>query len=200
MPSYQSEEAHMSVSGISSTSFMNANSASIQSRQQQIQNQFQSLAQQYQNGSLAAEQTATLPQSPLATPQGPFINGTIASPGNSSSSANGPSSAGPTGTGTVTTPGSSSTTQPSMRQAHGHSHHRRHLGVDGGPENDSDTPNTAPFGQLGQAVQASTSASSQSSAQQAYGSVQQGLQNALNSDLITAQSAALQASSISLTA
>jgi hypothetical protein len=180
----------MSVSGISGTSFMNANAASIQSQQRQIQNQFQSLAEQFQNGSLAAEQTVALPQSPPATPQGPFVNGTIALPGNSASSA----------TGTMATPGGSSTTQSSTRQAHGHSHHRRHLGVEGGPETDSDTPNTAPFGQLGQAVQASTSSSAQSSAQQAYGSVEQGLQNALNSDLITAQSAALEASSISLTA
>jgi hypothetical protein len=185
----------MSVSGISSASFMNANAAYIQNQQRQIQNQFQSLAQQYQNGSLAAEQTAALPQNPQATPQGPFVSGTIASPGNASAS-----STTPAASGTVATPGGSSTTEPSTRQVHGHSHRHRHLGADGGPENDSDTPNTAPFGQLGQAVQASTSSPAQSSAQQAYGSVQEGLQNALNSDLITAQSAALQASSISLTA
>lgn len=158
----------MSVSGISSSSFISQNIANIQNQQQQIQKQFQSLAQEFQSGSLSTEQTTAQPQSPLVT-------GTLASPGSSSSS-DGPSGA-----------------QPGSPQSHGHAHHHRHLSVSGDPL--SETANTS-LGQLGQPIQAANS----SAAQQAYGSVQQDLQQiALNSDLITAQSAALQASSLSVT-
>jgi hypothetical protein len=160
----------MSVSGISSSSFMSQNIANIQNQQQQIQKQFQSLAQEFQSGSLSAEQTTAQPQSPLAT-------GTLATPGGSSS-LDGPS--GP---------------QSGSPQSHGHSHHHhRHFNVNGDPLYEA--TNTATFGQLGQPIQEANSPA----AQQAYG-VQQDLQQiALNSDLITAQSAALQASSLSVTA
>lgn len=163
----------MSVAGVSSTSFMSQSVANNQNQQQQIQNQFRLLAQQFQTGSLSTEQTNALPQSPLAV-------GTVATPGSS-------------------TPAGWSDVQ-SGSQAHGHWHHHHgHHHVDGGTnsESDSDSANSPSLGQLGQAIQATSS----SSAQQAYGTVQQDLnQIALNSDLITAQSAALQASSLSLTA
>ncbi len=163
----------MSVAGVSSTSFMNQNIANCQNQQQQIQKQFQTLAQEFQSGSLSTEQTTAQPQSPLAA-------GTVATPGSSMPA------------------GWSDVQSGSQALGHGHHHHGHHH-VDGSTnsESDSDSANSPSLGQLGQAIQATSS----SSAQQAYGRVQQDLnQIALNSDPITAQSAALQASSLSLTA
>ena len=107
-------------------------------------------------------------------PQGPLAHG-ILIPRDSSSAS-----------------GSAGTPPGSQVHGHGHRHH-------GFPQDDpgSEAANSPSLGQLGQAIQATNS----SSAQQTYGSVSQDLQQiALNSDLITAQSAALQASTLSLTA
>lgn len=177
----------MSVAGINSTSFSSPNAAYIQNQQRQAQQQsFQSLAQEFQTGTLM-QPRASLPQ---AVAPGPSANGTIDLPGGGTAAANGPSSAG-----TLATAASSTLAQATTQETHGHVPHRRHLGVEGGPEPDGATSSTS-HGQLGQTVQAGSA----SSVERAYGSVQQGLTNALNSDLITAQSAALEASTISLTA
>jgi hypothetical protein len=90
--------------------------------------------------------------------------------------------------------------QPILSPTHGghaHSNHRLRdpIGTDTSDDG-SDTPSTNPFGELGQGLQ-STSASA---AQQAYSSLQQNLsQVALNSDLINAQSEALEDHGLSLT-
>ena len=160
----------MSVAGVSSTSFMNQNTVTSQN-QQQNQNQFRSLTQQLQSGSLATEQTTAVPQSPLAV-------SSVASP--------------------VSTPpaGWAGAQLGTKAHGHGHHHHHGHVRADSDTASDTESADTPSLGQLGQAIQAGNS----SSAQQAYGSVQQDLdQIALNSDLITAQSAALQASSLSFT-
>jgi hypothetical protein len=90
--------------------------------------------------------------------------------------------------------------QPIQSPIHGghvHSNHHLRDPIEGDPSgDDSDTPITSPFGEFGQAVP-STSASA---AQQAYSSLQQNLsQVALNSDLINAQSEALEDHGLSLT-
>jgi hypothetical protein len=78
-----------------------------------------------------------------------------------------------------------------------HAHRRHHTGDGSQTDDDSDSGTTSSFGQLGQPVQATTA----SSAQQAYGSLQQDLQQvALNSDLLNAQTAFLQDSVLSVTA
>lgn len=160
----------MSVSGISSSSFMNLNAASIQNQQQQMQQQFQALAQEFQSGNLSSAQTTALTQNP------PQVSGTLATP--------------------TSAPTAASSDVPSSTQtAHGHSHHHRHIQSD--TDSDQDTSTTPSLGQLGQAIQSGSA----STAQQAYGSLSQDLQQvALNSDLINAQSAELQSSGLSLTA
>jgi len=78
-----------------------------------------------------------------------------------------------------------------------HSNHRLRdpIGTDTSDDG-SDSPTVNPFGELGQAVQSTTA----SAAQQAYSSLQQNLsQVALNSDLINAQSEALEDHGLSLT-
>jgi hypothetical protein len=162
----------MSVAGVSSTSFTNQGVVNSQNQRQQIQNQFQSMAQQFQSDNLATEQAGATPQFPSAT-------GPVALPGGSA-----PANFSPSGWSGV----------QSGTHAPGRGHHRGHSCGDS--DTDSESTGAPSLGQLGQAIQATNS----SSAQQAYGSVQQDLQQiALNSDLITAQSAALQASSLSLT-
>ncbi len=163
----------MSVAGISSSSFANQSIVNGQNQQQPIQNQFQWLAQEFKAGNSSTEQTGAIPPNPTAV-------GTVATPG--SSTIDGASSGG--------------SSNLSASWAHGHWHHH-HVHANSDADSDSETANSPSLGQLGQPVQGTSS----SSAQQAYGSVQQDLnQIALNSDLITAQSAALQASSLSLTA
>jgi hypothetical protein len=72
-----------------------------------------------------------------------------------------------------------------------HFHHRFRVRIDSGSENPDDSPNQE------QPLQSTTA----STAQAAYNSLSQDLQQvALNSDLITAQSAMLQSTSVSLTA
>ncbi len=139
------------------------------------QNQQQQIQKQFRTLALEFQSGNLSTAQTNALPQSPVAAGTGATPGNSS----------PAGWSDV----------HSESQAHGHWHHHHGHRVDG--DTDSETSNSPSLGQLGQAIQATNS----SSAQQAYGSVQQDLQQiALNSDLITAQSAALQASSLSLTA
>jgi hypothetical protein len=174
----------MSISGIGS--YVNQNIASMQSQQQQIQQQFLSLAQQYQSDALSTEQTAA--QNPLAAgttagnplqPQNLVALGAAATPGSPSVPLNGDpltEEPGASGEGPV--------------QAHFHSFIHAEPGSG---SNFSHTQATG-FGQTGQSGDAST-------AQQAYSSVQQDLQQiALNSDLLNAQAATLQVSGLSLTA
>jgi hypothetical protein len=76
-----------------------------------------------------------------------------------------------------------------------HRHHHMH----GSSQTDTDSDNTSAstLAQLGQPVQATTT----STAQQAYGSLQQDLQQvALNSDLLNAQASFLQDSALSVSA
>ena len=75
--------------------------------------------------------------------------------------------------------------------------HFHHIHAPASDDADSDAPtSTSPFGELGQALQAGNS----SAAQQAYGNLSQDLQQvALNRDLLSAQSAALQSSDLSVT-
>lgn len=161
----------MSVSSIFSSSFMNPNISNLQN-QQQIQQQFQALAQEFQSGNLSPAQTTALQQ------------------GNLQSGATTPSS------GSTTSATDSTNLQSGAFHHPIRGHHPRHAHLSSN-DSDSDQTTTAPsLGQLGQAVQSGSS----STAQQAYGSLQQDVQQiALNSDLINAQSAALQSSGLSLT-
>ena len=164
----------MSVSGISSSSFFNAQSANVQN-QQQWQQELQKLGQRLQSGSLPSPPAAapTASQTELAALQ-------QASPAASTSA---------TLNGTPATPILFKV--PQGTPAHGiHTRSPHHLRVDAGDdENNSDTPNSNPLEQTLQSGNAST-------AQQAYSAWQEDLQQvALNSDLLTAQAAAWQPAS-----
>ncbi len=77
-----------------------------------------------------------------------------------------------------------------------HGHHHIHSGAQSDSDSDSTSTSTSSLGQLSQPVQATTT-----SATQAYGSLQQDLQQvALNSDLLTAQASFLQDSVLSVSA
>jgi hypothetical protein len=169
----------MSVSGIASSSLFNdVSSSNVQNQQQWLQ-AFQQLGQAVPSASLSIAQTPGQTaaqikgQTELATLQPPSSPASLTSPaqsGNPVTPAFDPRQANPT-------PGS-----------HFHFHHRFRVGADqNGATQESD--------QLAQAFPSATS----STAQQAYTSWQQDLQQvALNTDLITAQSAALQSSATSV--
>ena len=167
----------MSVSGISSSSFFNAQSANIQNQQQQQQwqQEFQKLGQELQAGSLSTPQAAvqTTTQTEFAALQ-PASQTAFTSATQSSD------------------PSSQLVNAPQGTPKHGifrHSPH--HLHVDAGDENSSSTPDSNPLGQP-------ASSGNSATAQQAYSSWQQDLQQvALNSDLLTAQSADWQPVSLS---
>ena len=147
----------MSVSGISSSSFLNAQSANVQN-QQQWQQEFQKPGQ-----GLQASPAAAISSTPIGTPARPILFNF-----------------------------------PQGTPAHGiHTRTPHHLRIDAGDDdNNSDTPNSNPLAQTLQSGNAST-------AQQAYSAWQQDLQQvALNSDLVTAQAAAWQppSASVSLSA
>jgi hypothetical protein len=142
----------MSVSGISSSSFLNAQSANVQN-QQQWQQEFQKLGQELQSSPAAA-----ISATPSGTPARPILFNF-----------------------------------PQGTPAHGiHTRSPHHLRIDAGDDDNSDTPNSNPLEQTLQSGNAST-------AQQAYSAWQQDLQQvALNSDLLTAQAAAWQPASASV--
>ncbi len=161
----------MSVSGISSSSFFNTQGANVQN-QQQWQQEFQKLTQELQAGSLTSPgaTTQTAAQAQAAAPQ----------PGS-------PSSVTPTAQNNA--PGSLLFNLPHGTPKHGfHWRHPHHLQVGAG--NDTD-PASSPSAQTLEPGNAS-------SAQHAYTSWQQDLQKiALNTDLLTAQSADWQPVSLS---
>lgn len=167
----------MSVSGISSSSFFNNQSSNVQN-QQQWQQEFQKLAQELQSGSLASPEAAT-----QATTQTELTALQQASP----------TTASPT-----TTPSPAQSSSPSAQQVNVpqgtpkhaiHFHRPHHLQIDAGSDGDQDA------NPLGQAAQSGTA----STAQQAYSSWQQDLQQVgLNSDLLTAQNADWQPVSVSV--
>jgi hypothetical protein len=168
----------MSVSGISSSSFFNAQSANLQN-QQQWQQEFQKLGQELQTGSLSSPQATaqTTAQTELAALQ-------QSSPTNSTASTQSSDSSAPT-----LAPQGTPKHSIHLRTPH-------HLRVDAGDESDTSTQDSNP---LGQTLQSGSS----SAAQQAYSAWQQDLQQvALNSDLLTAQSADWQpvSGSVSLSA
>ena len=164
----------MSVSGISSSSFFNTQSANVQN-QQQWQKEFQKLGQELQAGNLSSPQASdqTTTQTELAALQPASQTGST-SPAQSSD------------------PASQLLNAPHGTPKHGvfrHSPH--HLHVDAGDENSSSTQDSNPLGQPAASGNSAT-------AQQAYSSWQQDLQQvALNSDLLTAQSADWQPVSLS---
>ena len=167
----------MSVSGISSSSVFNTPNASVQN-QQQWQQEFQKLAQELQSGSLAspvATTQATTQTEISALQQAPpsATSLTIArSPAQSSS------------------PNATEVNVPQGTPKHAiHLHRPHHLQIDAGNDGDQDSN---PLGQAAQSGAAST-------AQQAYSSWQQDLQQVgLNSDLLTAQNADWQPVSVSV--
>ena len=167
----------MSVSGISSSSSFNTPNANVQN-QQQWQQEFQKLAQELQSGSLA---------SPEATPQATTQTELTALQQPS------PTTTSPAPTPSPAQSGSPSSTQLNVPQGtpkHAiHLHRPHHLQIDAGSDGDQ---GPSPLGQTSPAGTAST-------AQQAYSSWQQDLQQvALNSDLLTAQSADWQPVSVSV--
>jgi hypothetical protein len=168
----------MSVSGISSSNFANYQSTSVQN-QQQWQQAFQQLGQELQSGNLSPLQTTAQTTESAAQTELTALQ---------SGSANSSTTAAPVGT--PASPILFNTPQGSP--VHGiHARPPHHLRVDAGDDNDSDGQDSNPLGQ------AAPSASS-ASAQQAYSSWQQDLQQvALNSDLLTAQAAAWQPVSLS---
>ena len=97
----------------------------------------------------------------------------------------------------ATSSAASSTSGATPRNDHVRAIFHHHLRPQPGDNEDSSNTTTPSFGQLGQSIQAATS----STAQRAYGSLTQDLQQvALNSDLLGAQSAALQESALSVSA
>jgi hypothetical protein len=161
----------MSVSGISSSSFFNTPSTNVQN-QQQWQQQFQKLTQELQAGSLAlpGATAQTTSQTPIAAPE----------PGSQSSA---------TPTAQNTGPGSTLLNAPHGTPKHSlHFRHPHRLQVGAGNDSDQDSNPSA------QTVEPGNS----STAQQAYSSWQQNLQQvALNSDLLAAQNAYWQPVSVS---
>jgi len=153
----------MSVSGISGSSFFNTQSANVQNPQQ-WQQEFQKLTHELQSGTLASPGASiqNTAQAQIAAAQ----------PGTQSSAA-------PTAQNTDSGP-------PLLRSPQGtpehslHLHRPHHLQVRAGNDSEGSSNSSAEIANPGNA----------SSAQQAFGSWQQNLQQvALNSDLLTAQSA-----------
>lgn len=169
----------MSVSGISSSNFANYQSTNVQN-QQQWQQQFQQLSQELQSGNLSPLQTTA--QSATQTAAQAELSALQSTSPNSSAPAN--------PVGTPASPLIFNTPQGSPE--HGiHAHPPHHLRVDAGDDSDSDGQDSNSLGQPASSV-------SPASAQQAYSSWQQDLQQvALNSDLLTAQGAAWQPVSLS---
>jgi hypothetical protein len=173
----------MSVSGISSSSLFNDVSTSNVQNQQQWLQAFQQLGQQIQSSSPSVGQTAgQTPAQTAAQIKAQTELATLQSPGSPASS---PS---PTQGSNPVTPAIDPRQANPTPGSHFHFHHRFRVGADqDGATQESD--------QLAQAFPSATS----STAQQAYTSWQQDLQQvALNTDLITAQSAALQSSATSV--
>jgi hypothetical protein len=161
----------MSVSGISSSSVFNTRSANVQN-QQQWQQEFQKLTQELQSGSLASPganvQTTGRAQI-AATQSGPQ---SIAAP-----------------TAQNSDPGSLLLNAPHGTPKHSlHLRHPHHLQVGAGNDSEEGSNPSPEIANPGNA----------SSAQQAFTSWQQNFQQvALNSDLLTAQSADWQPVSLS---
>jgi hypothetical protein len=171
----------MSVSGISSSSLANYNNPGVQNASV-WQQQFQQLEQELQSGQLstAAQSSATSEFGALPAP------------------ASQPAPASSSPVASLTTPAFPQSTlnpqpigpaqwQNTESGGGAHSHIRHHFRIDSGDE-DTTTQSPDQLAQLGQTLQSATS----STAQQAYSSFQQ---IALNADLITAQSAAWQPAS-----
>jgi hypothetical protein len=165
----------MSVAGISSSNFLNYQNANVQAQQQQWQQAFQQLGQELQTGNLSPlESTAqTTAQTELSALQQPS-----------------PASASPAAPiGTPATPILFNVPQGTPK--HGIHERTPHHLVSADDNSDNSTQDSNPLGQTPQAGNSST-------AQQAYNSWQQDLQQvALNSDLLTAQSADWQPVSLS---
>lgn len=161
----------MSVSGISSSSFFNTQRANVQI-QQQWQQEFQKLTQELQSGTLASPGAVvqTTAQAQIAATQP--ASQVIASP-----------------TAQNREPGSLLLNAPHGTPKHGlHLRHPHHLQVGAGNDSEEGS-NSSP---------AIANPANTSSAQQAFSSWQQNLQQtALNSDLLAAQSADWQPVSLS---
>ncbi len=161
----------MSVSGISSSSFFNSQNATVQN-QQQWQQEFQKLTQELQSGTLASPGAIvqTTAQAQTAAPQS--APEAIATPNAQNSD-----------------PGSLLLNPPHGTPKHSlHLRRPHHLQVGAGNDNEDASNATTETASPGNA----------SSAQQAFRSWQQNLQQvALNTDLLTAQSAEWQPVSLS---
>jgi hypothetical protein len=169
----------MSVSGISSSNL--ANLANYQSstnvqNQQQWQAAFQQLGQELQTGNLSPLQTSTQTATQTAAQ-------------NALQSASPNSTSPATPVGTPASPILFNT--PQGTPAHGiHARPPHRLRVDAGDDSGSDGEDSNPLGQ--------SPSASPASAQQAYSSWQQDLQQvALNSDLLSAQASTIQPVSLS---
>jgi hypothetical protein len=153
----------MSVSGISSSSFFNTQSANVQN-QQQWQQEFQKLTQELQSGNLASPGAIvqTTAQTHIAAVQPESQSSTTPTAQNGD-------------------PGSLLLNAPRGTPKHGlHLRHPHHLQVSAGNDSEEGSNPSAETANPGNA----------SSAQHAFSSWQQNLQQvALNSDLLTAQSA-----------
>jgi hypothetical protein len=168
----------MSVSGISSSNLANYPTTNLQNPQQ-WQQAFRKLGQELQPGDVSPLQTSA--QSATQTAAQTGLNAL------QSASPNSATPAAPVGT--PASPIIFNTPQgPPVHGIHAHPPH--HLRVEAGDGSDRDGEDSNPLGQLPSA--------SPTSAQQAYSSWQQDLQQvALHSDLLTAQAASWQPISLS---
>ena len=186
----------MSLAGIFGSSISSYSSQSIQNRMQQFQQEFQQLGQDLQSGNVSAAQSdfATLQQS---TPQAnsttsPQSTNTIAQAFNQLSTdlQAGNITASQQDYANLQQDFQSQGTQSQGTQMHHHHHH--HGGGGGSQENSI----TQMFQQLGQDLQSGQL----SAAQQAYGSLQQDLQQFALTNGVAATQSGSGASSVSLSA
>jgi outer membrane protein assembly factor BamD (BamD/ComL family) len=170
---FRRKEKVMSVSGISSSSFYNYGTQSVQSKMQQVQQEFQQLGQDLQSGNLSAAQSdfASLQQ---LGPQGSS---------SSSSSTSSTQSTNPVAqafsqlsqdlqSGNLTAAQQDYTTiqqdlQSQGTQGHHHHHHHHESSESSSSSSEGNTVGQA-FSQLGQALQSGNL----SAAQQAYSTLQ----------------------------
>jgi len=181
----------MSVAGIFSSSISAYNPQSMQSKMQQFQQEFQQLGQALQSGNLSAAQSdfATLQQSnstASAQSTNPLVQafnqlGTDLQAGNTT--------AAQQDYATIQQDMQSQATQ--SQGAHFH-HHHHHGGGGGSQENAI----SQMFQQLGQDLQSGQL----TAAQQAYGSLQQDLQQFASTNGVTAAQSGSSASGVSLSA
>jgi len=183
----------MSVAGIFASSISAYNPQSIQGRMQQFQQEFQQLGQDLQSGNLSAAQSdfATLQQS------GPQANSTTSAQStNTIAQAFNQLSTDLQAGNTTAAQQDYANIQQDMQnqrtQTQGMHHHHHHHGGGGSQQNAI----TQMFQQLGQDLQSGQL----SAAQQAYGSLQQDLQQFATTNGVVATAGGSSASGVSLSA